>query len=486
MYGGRQRRGRRTDVATQLEKLEGMLQRGTLTGGRVRGPEAQAARLTAVATAPRVVSLVPSATETLLAHRRRRRRVHPVLRAARPAPRGRHQEPRRRRDRRPRPRPRRGRRGGEPARGRRRAGGRRARVARARRAVGRWRAGGGRRAGAAVRSAGATPDRAAAGAGGGAGVRADLAATVDDDQRGDVRGIAAAGRRHRARDRRVAGHTTRRSSWRTSPRWRPTWCSSRASRTRSPTAHLDELRAAFPGVGRRARRRRRTCSGGAPARRAPSSASDRQRQRLAELLQGVDVERRPQGQVHLVGAGLDVLTDAVDDLAPPNRRARPGGLLRRVAPNCGEEALLGPGEADVDGTADLGPGRGRRRRSGGAAPRAWRRTSADRRTGRSTPSAYWAAIRSVRFSPPPPTQIGSLACTGRGSLRASCGREPRPLERRGLVVEQAAEDGDALLELVHAGADRREVDAVGAGTRPRPSRRRCPSRRGRRRSGRSP
>ena len=35
------------------------------------------------------------------------------------------------------------------------------------------------------------------------------------------------------------------------------------------------------------------------------------------------------------------------------------------------------------------------------------------------PSAYRAAIFSVRFSPPPPIQMGSFACTGRGSLRAS-------------------------------------------------------------------
>ena len=70
-------------------------------------------------------------------------------------------------------------------------------------------------------------------------------------------------------------------------------------------------------------------------------------------------------------------------------------------------------------------------------------------------------MRSVRFSPPPPTQIGSSSWIGRGSLRAVVRREPRALERRLLVVEQAAQDGDALLELVHARADRREVDAVG-------------------------
>ena len=35
------------------------------------------------------------------------------------------------------------------------------------------------------------------------------------------------------------------------------------------------------------------------------------------------------------------------------------------------------------------------------------------------PSAYCAAIRSVTFSPPPPIQIGSRACTGFGSHCAS-------------------------------------------------------------------
>ena len=51
-----------------------------------------------------------------------------------------------------------------------------------------------------------------------------------------------------------------------------------------------------------------------------------------------------------------------------------------------------------------------------------------------------------------------------GSVGARCG--PRwsrttALERRLLVAQQAAQDGDALLQLVHAGADGREVDAVG-------------------------
>ena len=35
------------------------------------------------------------------------------------------------------------------------------------------------------------------------------------------------------------------------------------------------------------------------------------------------------------------------------------------------------------------------------------------------PSAYFAAIFSVRFSPPPPIQIGIFDWRGRGSLRAS-------------------------------------------------------------------
>ena len=84
-----------------------------------------------------------------------------------------------------------------------------------------------------------------------------------------------------------------------------------------------------------------------------------------------------------------------------------------------------------------------------------------RTNGTFHPSAKRAAMRSVRFSPPPPTQIGSASWIGRGSLRAVVDREPRALERRLVVAQQAAEDGDALLQLVHAGADRREVDPVG-------------------------
>ena len=91
----------------------------------VRDQEGRAPRAD-VATALRVVSLVPSVTETLRAARRRPGGVHAVLRATRPARRRRDEEPGRRGDRRARARPRGRERRGEPHRGRRRARRRRA------------------------------------------------------------------------------------------------------------------------------------------------------------------------------------------------------------------------------------------------------------------------------------------------------------------------------------------------------------------------
>ena len=91
----------------------------------VRGEEGRAAR--AHVSARAVVSLVPSATETLLALGVTPDRVHPLLRAARDPDGRRHEGPARRRDRRARAGPRRGERRGEPARGLHRAAARRAR-----------------------------------------------------------------------------------------------------------------------------------------------------------------------------------------------------------------------------------------------------------------------------------------------------------------------------------------------------------------------
>src|SRR5687767_13280235 len=90
-------------------------------------------------------------------------------------------------------------------------------------------------------------------------------------------------------------------------------CSCPASRTRSPTAMSTSCATPSrtpPSSGSTDR----TCSGGAPARSAPWIGSGSEGERLAELLEGVDVERRPQREVDLIGAGRHVLADAVDDL----------------------------------------------------------------------------------------------------------------------------------------------------------------------------
>ena len=116
------------DVAEQISQARDAARPGRDHDRGVRGEEGRAARadVAATVTTPcRVVSLVPSATETLLALGVVAGRVHAVLRAARHPDRRWHQGSRRRRDRRARTRPRRGERRGEPPRGRRRARGRR-------------------------------------------------------------------------------------------------------------------------------------------------------------------------------------------------------------------------------------------------------------------------------------------------------------------------------------------------------------------------
>ena len=60
-------------------------------------------------------------------------------------------------------------------------------------------------------------------------------------------------------------------------------------------------------------------------------------------------------------------------------------------------------------------------------------------------------MRSVRFSPPPPTQIGSSSWTGRGSLRASVVVNHVPSNVVTSSWSRPRRHGDALLELVHAG-----------------------------------
>ena len=119
------------DVASQLEKLEGMLQRGTLTRRRVPGTQGQAARAMTFGDADREPGAVVDRDAARA--RCRRRGLFEVLRTAASAARGRDEEPRHRGDRRTRTRSRGPRPGGEPHRGPRRARRRRARRVRLRR-----------------------------------------------------------------------------------------------------------------------------------------------------------------------------------------------------------------------------------------------------------------------------------------------------------------------------------------------------------------
>ena len=75
------------------------------------------------------------------------------------------------------------------------------------------------------------------------------------------------------------------------------------------------------------------------------------------------------------------------------------------------------------------------------------------------PSAYCAAIRSVRFSPCPPIQIGSLGWTGTRLVACLGDPEVGALERRDLVVQQAAQDLHALFHLIESNSGGRERNA---------------------------
>ena len=76
------------------------------------------------------------------------------------------------------------------------------------------------------------------------------------------------------------------------------------------------------------------------------------------------------------------------------------------------------------------------------------------------PSACWAAMRSVTFSPPPPIQIGRRACTGFGSHRALGEREVLAVEVGDVLGEQPAHALDRLVHLAQADRRGRERDAV--------------------------
>ena len=269
--------GRRagTDVATQLEKLEGMLQRGTLTREEFEDQKRKLLGLTVAVTAPRVVSLVPSATETLLALGAdvvacTRFCEQPDLPHV-----GGTKNPDVAADRRPRARPRRRRRGGEPARGRRGARRRPASSCSSLAVRDRSTTRSPRSPSWPPRAGRPAPDAARAAAAGGraaAGVRADLAAAVDDDQRRHVRGVGAAGRRRRARHGRRWPDRYPTVELADIAALAPDVVLVPSEPYAFTDAHVDELRGGVPERRGRRASTARTCSGGAPARRAPSSA----------------------------------------------------------------------------------------------------------------------------------------------------------------------------------------------------------------------
>ena len=94
-------------------------------------------------------------------------------------------------------------------------------------------------------------------------------------------------------------------------------------------------------------------------------------------------------------------------------------------------------------------------------------------------------MRSVRFSPPPPIQIGSSAAPASGSQRASCSSKHSPSKSVDLLAQQAAHALDGLLELVEAHLHRAGTGCRRRRTRSRSSRRRARGRPGRRSAGRS-
>ena len=80
--------------------------------------------------------------------------------------------------------------------------------------------------------------------------------------------------------------------------------------------------------------------------------------------------------------------------------------------------------------------------------RLWAKSSGEM-NGTFQPSASSATIRSVRCSPPPPTQIGSSGCSGSGRHRVVQG-EVLALEVEAPSREQAADAAQRLLHDVQA------------------------------------
>ena len=336
----------------------------------------------------------------------------------------------------------------------------------------------GRPAPPADRAAGAPPGRRRH------RVRADLAAAVDVDQRRHVRRVGARRDRHRARDGRRRPSATRRSSSTTSPRVDPTLVLVPSEPYTFADAHVAELARAAPRRRRPAGRRRRTCSGGGSARPAPlerlrSSCSDALNCSSASTSNGARSARLTWSAPASTYSPTRSTTWSTDPLSTPGR------TTSAIVPNCWRRLSSVHASPTFTAHSDLAPGRGRRRRSGGAGPRAWRRTSPATRTARSSRRrsgrrcAACAARRRRR-----PRSAGA-SWIGRGSLRArwsrtTCPRTSSPRRAAGRGGRRRPPPAGPC------GCRRAGSRSRRPGTRPRPSRRRCPSPPGRRRSGRWP
>ena len=169
----------------------------------------------------------------------------------------------------------------------------------------------------------------------------------------------------------------------------------------------------------------------------------------SQALDGVEVERRAQRDVDLVGAGVDVLADAVQHLFVGAREdAGPHGVGERA--ELRPQALVRPREADVDRSLDVArvaPDDDSQCWS--STPHLWAKASGAM-NGTFHPSAYWAAMRRGALLPTA-TDPDRHCSLHRPWLVAGLGEgEVLPGERGDVVVEKTAEALDALLQLVHA------------------------------------